>query len=569
MRPGVLNSSFAAIPLLIATIAAPVAAQTPRLRVTDPEPEPFDSVTYFGWSVAGLAKSGGDGLGDYAVGAFGSSGPGDVYVYDGTTGALIQTITRPGISVSGTFFGRRVAAVPDVSGDGNDDLLVAAMGESTPIPGFGGRAHLYAMPDGPGESVNLLRTFDPPTPPPTANAFARAIAGIEDLDGDGQGDVLIGMTGKEVGNPFGGYDITPGVVYAFSSATGALIFTLNSPFPDKDFGLEVASVPDTDGDGFDDIVVSSGIDVHLFSGADGSLRWSRLLSGFSIDGSADVDGDGLGDVITGYPSFFGTIGRAFVVKGTDGSTIHEIEDPNPSNDSFFGSAVSSAGDIDGDGVPDVLVGSPYEENSGTTTTGRAYVFSGADASLVVETRPTKPGPGTLEWDLPSYGWSLDGLPDVDGDGTADYLVGSPRDANWPDPEAYGAAYAFTCDTEVFTEATVRAGTPANPIALTSLSPPLIGASWQLDLDAAALVPSPTQRLLAVGLLPANVPTGRGTVLFSGLVQLLTLAPGPVVFPLPGDCLLLGAPFVVQGAATNGTITRFGNALDVVLGSYDD
>lgn len=560
-----------------AALTATVAAQTPRLRLTDPEPQPFNSVTYFGWSVAGLAKDGGDGLGDFAVGAFGSSNTGDVYVYDGTTGALLQTITREGIFTSGTFFGRRVAAVPDVTGDGNDDLLVAAMGESTPFPGFGGRAHLYEMPDGPGEPVNLLRTFDPPTTVPKANAYAGAIAGINDLDGDGQGDVIVSMTGREDGDPFGGTIVTPGVVYVFSSATGAIIHELDPPFADMNFGLEVASVPDATGDGLDDIVVSGGEDIHLYSGADGSRLWSRSFEGTSIDGSEDLDGDGLGDVISSnasafgpFPGGFGPIGRVFVVKGTDGSTIREIDPPHPADNLFFGSAVSSAGDISGDGVPDVLVGSPYEANPvPDMTVGRAYVFSGADGSLLIETRPTKPDPvpGTLFWNLQSYGWSLDGLPDVDGDGRADYLVGSPRDSNWPDPEGYGAAYVFTCDVEVFSAADVRQGTPPNAIATTSLSAPVIGAAWELGFDASALVTGPTQRFLAIGAAPANVPSGKGTVLFGGLISLVTLAPsGPIAFPLPADCSLVGVPFVLQGAATNGSQTVFGNALDVVLGT---
>lgn len=549
--------------LAVLALGAGISAQAPQIRVE--APDTGSTIPFYGWSVAGLANDGGDGLGNFAVGAHSVGPAGTVYVHDGTTGDLLQSISVPLSGSTVAFFGRAIASVPDASGDGNDDVLVGARRQNV-----NGRAYLFAQPTAAGQPQQLLQTFVPPVLLGTGT-FGRRVAGVGDLDADGLGDVLVSAVNAATS--------TPGEVYAFSSATGAVIHTFTDPdaVADEWFGEALAAVPDTNGDGIDEIAIGGLGEVYLYSGGDGSLLWSRSDGagffnpgiGQDLDGIDDIDGDGRGDLVVAAPGFAG-VGRAFVFSGLDGSTLREFESQVATPLLAFASSVASAGDVDRDGVADVLVGSPNETLPGNPIRGRTYLFSGADASLLSVARPAVPAPDLLVSDDASFGFDVDGLPDADGDGAADYIVGSPLDPNPSGPftDFTGAAYAFFCTTETDAAATVRTGSPPNPVALTSQTPPVIGSTWQLGFGAGALVPSPTQRFLAVGLLPGNVPTGKGTVLFDGLVVLLTVPPGPLAFPLPGDCSLVGVSFVMQAAAANATETKLGNALDVVLGSYD-
>ncbi|MCI0372798.1 MAG: FG-GAP-like repeat-containing protein, partial [candidate division NC10 bacterium] len=153
-----------------------------------------------------------------------------------------------------------------------------------------------------------------------------------------------------------------------------------------------------------------------FSGADGSVL--RTLSNpqggnFAgpVAGIGDVNGDGAPDLLVGVPNQIAggiVTGRAFVFSGADASLLRILDNPNPSGFARFGSALSGAGDVNGDGVPELLVGAPGQ--------GQAFVFSGADATLLLTLTRSSSG---------SFGEVVAGIGDVDGDGAPDFLVGAP------------------------------------------------------------------------------------------------------------------------------------------------
>ena len=363
----------------------------------------------FGYAIADVSDADGDGLGDLLIGAphegdgsmnLGQSGR--AYLFSGMTGLLSFELQSPYPQPLG-FFGYAASGVPDVDGDRRGDLLVGAWGEGAPPPYRAGRAYIFS-----GSSGLLLHTLRSPNEE-FGSHFGSAVAGVPDIDGDEQGDVLVGAEGE---------DIFTGRAYVFSGASGLLLHTLESPFPDlfARFGVSVAGVPDTDGDGRGDLLVgapSFNFDVlrgagqaYLFSGASGALL--RMFAspteedfsyfGSSVSGVADVDGDGRGDLLIGAvgedpgdsPS---EAGRAYLFSGASGALLYALRSPNEEEESYFGSSVAGVPDTDGDGRGDLLVGATGEEPSGSPeSAGRVYLFSGANTSsgLSLSAMPTTP-----------------------------------------------------------------------------------------------------------------------------------------------------------------------------------
>ena len=149
------------------------------------------------------------------------------------------------------------------------------------------------------------------------------------------------------------------------------------------FGWIARNIGDTDGDGVDDATVSApnhdpgraarAGKVYVYSGRSGALRWARTATtgaqlGLGVEAAGDVDGDGTPDVVAGAPG----AEAAYVFSGKDGRTLREFR--GRSQGDQFGRKVSDLGDVNGDGHADVLVGAPGHRNR----TGAAYVFSGQD-----------------------------------------------------------------------------------------------------------------------------------------------------------------------------------------------
>jgi uncharacterized repeat protein (TIGR01451 family) len=409
------------------------------------------AVAGFGATVAGAGDVNGDGFADLVVGAPGFTdlltGEGRVFVYHGSgTGpsAVPDWTASGGQAVAG--FGQSVATAGDVNGDGYADVLVGAPGfesgetdEGAAFVFYGGSTGLDragARPVGnPGNEDWRVEGNQP------SAAFGSSVATAGDVNGDGIADVILGADGFGSGEPNEG----AAFVY-YGSATGlatTAAWTVQSNQASAGFS-RVATAGDVNGDGFSDVVVGApryddpSTDegrAFVYLGSAGGLAtaagWTVIGDqsyghfGWSVAGAGDVNGDGFSDVIVGadyYDNGETDEGVAFVFLGSpaglSASPIWRAEGNQSS--ARFGYSVASAGDVNGDGYGDVIVGAPWYDND-QGDEGRAYVYLGSPA-------------GTLAspiWFAEShqssavFGYSVAGAGDVNGDGYGDVLVGSP------------------------------------------------------------------------------------------------------------------------------------------------
>ena len=348
----------------------------------------------FGCAVSGAGDINGDGYGDFIIGACSESSPsrvdfaGRTYLIDGLTGKLQQTLTSTNPDICGQF-GCAVSGAGDINGDGYDDVIVGAHGEYP-----GGRVYAYD-----GLTGDVIQWFLSPNPAQYLGGFGYSVSGIGDVDGDGHNDVLIGAP----------HDHESGRVYIFERDSHGMPRTLISPNEEEtgNFGCSVSYVGDTDGDECDDIVVGAwaedpGISpelagrAYVFDGYSGILRHTIISpneeenGGFGnvVSGAGDVNGDGYADVIVGAwredpGSAPDNAGRAYVYDGHTGDLIHSLISPNEQEAGRFGNAVSSAGDVNGDGYADVLVGTFGESQEGSPDgAGIAYIFDGKTGKMI-------------------------------------------------------------------------------------------------------------------------------------------------------------------------------------------
>jgi hypothetical protein len=348
------------------------------------------------------------------------------YVFSGATGALVHTLTSPNGENRGRF-GSAAAAVPDVDGDGLDDLVVGAFGETVGGVNDAGRAYVFS-----GASGVLVHTLVSPEIPQLA-LFGYRVAGVPDADGDGRGDVFVLAQAEDGPVP------DCGAAHLFSGATGAHLLTVHSPNAHTpNSGLEaVAGAPDLDGDGRGDLLVGApyetvnGVAVagraYVFSGGTGELLHAlapdtangSLFFAPRVAGMPDVDQDGRGDFVVGHPLWRGpgvpTAGRVLIVSGATGSPLVEVTAPD-STAFAFGEDVAGIPDVDGDGLHDVLVGAG---SAHPDRVGRAYTVSSATGAVLGTFNTTNPQEDGF------FGRWVTGVPDVDADGRGDVLVGAP------------------------------------------------------------------------------------------------------------------------------------------------
>jgi len=172
-----------------------------------------------------------------------------------------------------------------------------------------------------------------------------------------------------------------------------------------------------------------GLDVPAasFSGEEEGEHFGAALAA-----AGDLDGDGRRDFLVGAPGYGQGRGRVRVYSGRTHLLLGTFKGTDPGD--LFGAAVASAGDADGDGVEDILAGVPGASPSGQAGAGRVRLFSGSTGA-VIETRN-----GENAGD--SFGSAVAGIGDLDGDGLSEYIAGADRFSSVPDAHN-GAAYVFS------------------------------------------------------------------------------------------------------------------------------
>jgi FG-GAP repeat len=356
------------------------------------------------------------------------------------TAVRASTLQDPQLESSTTRFGQAIAVVGDVTGDGVPDLVVGGPfhdSEFSGTNGFGppqdvGRAFLIN-----GATLAEITELNDPffqQPldfPKFGGFYGFSVAGIGDVNHDGVPDILVGVPHH---SNFDLDHINAGEAFVFSGADHSILFTLVDPNEDEGnrFGYAVAALGDVNGDGVPDMAIASPKlnasedlpdvgTVYIFSGADGSLirqlnAPDQTLSarfGSAVANAGDVNHDGVNDLIVGAPG----VSKAYVFNGATGARIFTMTSPAAPNANLipsFGDAVAGGVDLNGDGVPDFVIGAPNEK----ALQGAAYVFNGSNAALLRSLKGPRQG-------FAKFGTSVAVTTDVTGDGRPDILVGAP------------------------------------------------------------------------------------------------------------------------------------------------
>ncbi len=259
--------------------------------------------------------------------------------------------------------------------------------------------------------------------------FGISVAAAGDYNGDGYGDVIVGAHLNEAAGDQAGRAY---IYFGGPSPDAIPDIILSPPGANAFFGFSVDSAGDFNGDGFGDVIVGANGGVPPFHSGRGyvyfggpaadSIADMVLSAGYFSDGfgisialAGDVNGDGFADVIVGAPRGgpSGPVGAAYVFFGGPGAdTAPDVTFIG--NGSAFGASVSPAGDVNGDAFADVIVGSD----------GRAFVYYGG---AVVDTSPDLTLIGNGEGDR--FGLEIASAGDVNGDRFGDMLVGASFDAS--------------------------------------------------------------------------------------------------------------------------------------------
>lgn len=362
-----------------------------------------------GSSVSGGGDINGDGYDDFIVGAPLES-YGRAIVVDGYSGQIISEFLGPQDS---EVFGDQVQHGGDIDGDGYDDILVADS-RARDFGGNSGKVYVFS-----GQTGNQI--FELSCAQEDSGRCGAALAGACDFDGDSYDDFLVGAL-----NSSGG-----GEVFAYSGASGSLLFSLQAEVFADQFGGAVSCSGDVDGDGISEVLVGAwGHDTagsqagraYLYSGANQELlfQWTGEVDdqfGFSAALIGDTNYDGASEVLIGAPQASGRTGYAEVFSGLTGESLLQISTFELGQN--LGHSVSQIGDVDLDGAADMLVGDP-SYNSGQ---GRVYLISGSTGELLVQYTGE-----SVESDSQDFGLSLFAAGDANADGVPDVIIGTPNNS---------------------------------------------------------------------------------------------------------------------------------------------
>lgn len=325
---------------------------------------------YFGSSVSSVGDLNNDGFDDVVVGSYGySSNQGRAYIYYGSS-SMDNTVdlTLTGELIN-SYFGNAVSGAGDVNNDGFDDIFIGAYGYNN----SNGRSYIYLGATNMDNSIDVTMNGEK-----INSEYAYSVSGAGDVNNDGYDDIIVGSRG---------YNRYQGRAYLYF---GGSVFDnvadviMTGGDVNYNFGGSVAAAGDVNNDGFDDVIVGSSLSkgsgrAHIYFGgntmdnvADVTMIGETSF-GISVSGAGDVNNDGFDDVIIGANQYNNWQGRAYLFLG--GVTMDNIVDVTMTgiasiND--FGSTVSDAGDVNGDGYDDVIVGT----NKTNGSAGYAYIYLG-------------------------------------------------------------------------------------------------------------------------------------------------------------------------------------------------
>ncbi len=403
----------------------------------------------FGATVDTAGDVNGDGFADMIVGAPDNN---EAYIYLGSATGVSNT---PAVTLTGTgAFGTAVSTAGDLNGDGFSDIIVGApqyeqVGSLIP----GGAAFVYY-----GSSTGIVATsvvtLSVSVPSPVAgDRFGATVSTAGDLNGDGLADLVIGAPGRADGT--GEVHLYYGRLTPLSPSPNR---TLAAPAGTTGFGAAVNTAGDLNGDGLSAVIVGAPTTngdgtargrALLYAGAKTPVQATANLTlsrvgqpssvafGHSFTAAGDLNGDGFGDVAIAAPDS----NAVYLLYGARGGLDPSVLTPTLTltETGRFGASMSGAGDLNGDGFDDLIIGAPTLAISGTNQ-GRVYAYLGSPNGLNLEPVWTMDGesPGDL------FGTSVAMVGDVNSDGYMDVLIGAPSytTPGITDTQRIGKAYLY-------------------------------------------------------------------------------------------------------------------------------
>ncbi len=404
----------------------------------------------------------------------------DISSLDGSNGFVINGVD------SSDHSGTSVSSAGDINGDGIDDLIIGANGAAPDGKAYAGESYVVFGSDNGFEANVELSNLD------GSNGFVingaksfdlsgSSVSGVGDMNGDGVDDLIIGAFWADPnGQAFAGESY---VVFGSTNSFGASLELSNldgsngfviEGMDTYDFlGSSVSDAGDINGDGFDDIIVGgiyadpdgritagesyvifgsgnsfeANFDLNNLDGSNGFIingidSGDKL--GYFVNSAGDVNGDGFDDIIVAAmdadPNGNTDAGESYVIFGSAQGfdRTFELSDLDGSNGFVLngidsgdksGNSLSGAGDVNGDGIDDLIVGSKYGDPNGNTDAGESYVIFGSTngfgASLDLSSLD-----GTNGYVINGInandqtGTSVSGAGDVNGDGINDLIIGS-------------------------------------------------------------------------------------------------------------------------------------------------
>ncbi len=455
---------------------------------------------FSGRSVSNAGDVNGDRIPDVLVGAdsadpHGKYSAGRSYVVFGKRNtqpvelsSLESGTSQAGFVINGSMrndcSGRSVSNAGDVNGDSLADVIVSANCASPNGKYSAGRSYvvfgkrntqpveLSSLESGTSQTGFVINGSK------TGDRSCGSVSKAGDVNGDGLADVIVGALDADPNGQshagrsyvvFGKRDVTPVELSSLESGTSQAGFVINGSIKNDYSGRSVSKAGDVNGDGLADVIVGAGralnntargyvvfgkhdvTPVELSSLESGTSQAGFVINGsnkggFSVSNAGDVNGDGLADVIVGTyrgsPNGKVVAGRSYIVFGRhDVTPIELVAMESGTSEAGFiingsnrydysGFSVSTAGDVNGDGLADIIIGANHASPNGQFQAGRSYVVFGKRDVTPVELSSLESGTsqagfvinGSNRYDY--SGGSVSEAGDVNGDGIPDVIVGA-------------------------------------------------------------------------------------------------------------------------------------------------
>ncbi|MBP6058373.1 MAG: FG-GAP repeat protein [Nitrosomonas sp.] len=421
-----------------------------------------------GLTVSNAGDVNGDGLDDVIISSSGVDAYGSCYVVFGQLAGFDRVFNLSSLDGKNGFrldgessqegLGRTVSNAGDVNGDGFDDLIVGSAknfhnnGYSNySYVIFGKASGFDAVKSIPKLKLDGTNGFRLETvAEPVNSSWGGMVSTAGDVNGDGFDDLIVSAPEFGSNKSFSSY-VVFGKASGFEASMNLSELNGSNGFRlDGSLWRSVSNAGDVNGDGFDDLIIgdystsyvvfgkASGFEASLhLSDLDGSngFRLNGDDVGTSVSNAGDVNGDGFDDVIIGGYTSYVVFGREFgfgaevnlsTLDGTNGFRL----DGKDESSNQSGISVSAAGDVNGDGFDDVMIGAQYTNANGNSRAGSTYVVfgksSGFEATLNLAHLVGSNGfrlDGTAAGDY--SGRSVSSAGDVNGDGYDDLLVSAP------------------------------------------------------------------------------------------------------------------------------------------------